>query len=548
MSHVSIANTTPANTADAYAQNTRAGVMAYAAGTNYNGGVSPTITSTLDGYISEGSFIPYQNQSGGWRLRGNIVSRSVGVINNNIGVGSGGVNISVYQVKQQTDGKILIGGAFNSWAGTSGRNKLVRLNADGSIDSTFQTNIGTAAGTTAGQTVQTILIQSSGKIVVVGSFTTWNGASRPRGIIRLNADGTEDTTFNTNVAAAITAFAGNKRAVLASGDKIILHDNNSGPSINIGGTFYSFIKLNSDGTIDSSFFKGTCVSGFSAAITSLSVDSSDNIYVGGDLTGVITAAGTFSVNTSGDPYVGIAKLTPTNSAGDTTFRTNWSASFTVAALDYNNSPEIGQSFVDSATSRLFFSAQSAGGYFVINLNGAQIQAYSSVNMNLDGSTIKQSDGKYVLFGNFTSFNGSSRNRIARLNSDLTIDTTFTTNTGTAANQVIYDVADVKYQSGLLLGGFFTSFNGTSKTGVIKLLTTGVTQSIASSTTNSDAITGVTFSTAGNQAVTTTVGAAQTFFSETVANTSNITTTSGSSLTALGSSFDVALASKPTWAY
>ena len=83
---------------------------------------------------------------------------------------------------------IYIGGEFTTYQGTT-RNCIARLNTDGSYDSTF--NIGTGFDSA----VQSVAIQQDGKIVVGGWFTTYQGTVRNR-IARLNADGSYDSTFN----------------------------------------------------------------------------------------------------------------------------------------------------------------------------------------------------------------------------------------------------------------------------------------------------------------------------------------------------------------
>jgi hypothetical protein len=72
--------------------------------------------------------------------------------------------------------------------------QILRLNADGSIDSSFSST----ARTTDGSLVRAITIQPDGKILVGGLFTAFNGSPR-RGIVRLLSDGTVDPNF-----AAIT--------------------------------------------------------------------------------------------------------------------------------------------------------------------------------------------------------------------------------------------------------------------------------------------------------------------------------------------------------
>jgi hypothetical protein len=95
-------------------------------------------------------------------------------------VGTGFDNI-VSTIEIQTDGKILVGGSFTTYNETSST-RIARLNADGTLDSGF------SVGTGFNSTVNTIAIQTGGKILVGGGFTTYNGISSSR-IARLGNDG-----------------------------------------------------------------------------------------------------------------------------------------------------------------------------------------------------------------------------------------------------------------------------------------------------------------------------------------------------------------------
>jgi hypothetical protein len=74
----------------------------------------------------------------------------------------------------QTDGKILVGGNFTLYNGVT-RNRIVRLNSDGTIDNAF--NIGTGF---TGDTLTTMILQPDGKILVGGNFTSYNSTTRNR--------------------------------------------------------------------------------------------------------------------------------------------------------------------------------------------------------------------------------------------------------------------------------------------------------------------------------------------------------------------------------
>jgi uncharacterized delta-60 repeat protein len=93
----------------------------------------------------------------------------------------------------QSDGKILIGGDFTFYDGT-GRNRIARLDAGGSLDASFN------PGTGASDYLNSIAAQSNGRILIGGHFTSYNGTGRNR-IARLNANGTLDTSLNPGTGA-----------------------------------------------------------------------------------------------------------------------------------------------------------------------------------------------------------------------------------------------------------------------------------------------------------------------------------------------------------
>lgn len=83
--------------------------------------------------------------------------------------------------------------------------------------------------------------------------------------------------------------------------------------------------------------------------------------------------------------------------------------------------------------------------------------------------VRQPDGKYIVAGNFTTMNGISRNRVARLHTDGTLDTSF--NPGTGANGIV-SAALLQPDGKIILGGEFTSFNGTAREYLVRLNSDG----------------------------------------------------------------------------
>ncbi|WP_033316646.1 delta-60 repeat domain-containing protein, partial [Pontibacter roseus] len=97
-----------------------------------------------------------------------------------------GFNRELYSLALQPDGKVLVGGNFFSFNGTP-RNFIARLNADGTLDASFNPGSGFT------DYVVSLAFQPDGKVLVGGSFTSFNGTPRSR-IARLNADGTLDAS------------------------------------------------------------------------------------------------------------------------------------------------------------------------------------------------------------------------------------------------------------------------------------------------------------------------------------------------------------------
>src|SRR5207237_286301 len=134
------------------------------------------------------------------------------------------------------DGKIIIGGNFASYNGTS-RDSIPRLNSDGSLDTSFD-----AGGANLGGGLLTIALQPDGKVI--------GGGSNTGGIARLNSDGSRDTSFDPGTGTDSTVFT----TALQSDGKIII----GGKFLNYGLTSRSHIaRLNSNGSVDTSFDPGT---------------------------------------------------------------------------------------------------------------------------------------------------------------------------------------------------------------------------------------------------------------------------------------------------
>jgi uncharacterized delta-60 repeat protein len=132
--------------------------------------------------------------------------------------------------------RILMGGYFTAVNGVS-RPGIARLFENGELDFSFNP---TGFAGTASPNVRSILLQSSGRIVLAGRFTVGGGTTR-YAMVRLLDNGTLDGSFNLVTLANAGLSAGMARLALALPDGRILA---------VGGTVARFTA---DGALDSSF-------------------------------------------------------------------------------------------------------------------------------------------------------------------------------------------------------------------------------------------------------------------------------------------------------
>ncbi|KIA95188.1 hypothetical protein OC25_07670 [Pedobacter kyungheensis] len=159
-----------------------------------------------------------------------------------------GANGIINDAIQLPDGKLILAGTFTSFNGIS-RNRLVRINLDGSVDATF--NIGTGADD---EITSITYNATTKKILVAGPFKTFNGQPRT-GVAMLETDGSLTAGFTfPSLSGGIVNYAGQ----LNNGKIIVAGSFNKYRDILRQG----FMVLNTDGTLASGYnntgvFQGT---------------------------------------------------------------------------------------------------------------------------------------------------------------------------------------------------------------------------------------------------------------------------------------------------
>ncbi len=464
-----------------------------ATGSGLNSGIRSLAIQGDGKVVVGGYFISYNGTSRGRIARLN----SDGSLDSTFAPGSG-FNDLVYSVSIQTDGKVLVGGDFTSFNGTA-TPRLARLNSDGSLDSTF-----TQTGSGLSSRVASIFIQSSGKILV-GGPPSYNGTVKPR-VALLNLDGSIDNSFAPSATGVgldntVNALAIQSDRKVVAGGNFTSHSGvlvprvarfktdgsldstftqmGTGPSdyvvtvalqgdgkVLLGGAFTTYsgtslpsiARLNSDGSLDTSFAQ--VGAGLSSHVLSMAVQSDGKLLVGGLFT---------AYNGTSRPYV--ARLN-SNGSLDPTFAqsgTGLGGAFPVVrTLGIQNDGKVllGGGFTDyDGTSRPCIAR--------LNSDGTLDTTFAPTGSGLNGfvfSLAIQSDGKVLVGGSFNSYNGTPTPYVVRLNSDGSLDTTFAP-TGSGLDSAVHKLA-IQNDGKVLVGGYFTSYNGTSKTSIARLNSDG----------------------------------------------------------------------------
>lgn len=274
----------------------------------------------------------------------------------------------------QTDGSILLGGDFESFAERI-VDRIARLNPDGTLDAAFY------AG--ADGPVYSLVLQPDGKILVAGDFATL--CEQPRANIgRLNPDGTLDFSFDAKANGRIQAMA------LQTDGKILVGGNFSV----LGEQPRAFIgRLNADGTVDPVFHPDA-----GDKVNCIALQADGKILLGGEF-----------ITLSGESRDRVARLFPDGTL-DETFRPEANGSVS--------------SLMSQADGKILL-----GGHFYL-LNGKQRHRIG--RLNPDGSLdvgfdamaeswyaclALQADGKMLVGGqDLFRLSGKLRFGVGRLNS------------------------------------------------------------------------------------------------------------------------------------
>lgn len=379
-------------------------------------------------------------------ILGNIARLNADGTNDSTFLKGTGFNGEVRSIVVQSDGQILVGGAFTSYNSTP-CNRLVRLSSNGAVDGAFVT----AMGAGADAAVAAIAIETTGKILVGGDFTTFASGTM-EGLVRLTALGARDTanaltlpfepSWNTSVNALIAQDDGKIMAVGSFYHNPVATGFHSG-----------IARLNANGSRDTSFDPDAGLHG----LATNDLRTAQTIIRQPD--GKYLVAGSFSKYDE-NPAPNIARV---NSNG------TFDGSFVPPAFDN----------LIAALSLQPSGAIAVGGWFTSPVSGLErLLANGTVDANFQQGTgpngsiyalAQDSDSALWVGGNFYSYNGVSNWPVVKVAGGVSAYDAWVSRNFTAA-QITAGIADPTADSDndgvtnlaeMALGSSPTAFNTTN---------------------------------------------------------------------------------------
>ncbi|NOT74308.1 MAG: hypothetical protein HOP08_05215 [Cyclobacteriaceae bacterium] len=324
----------------------------------------------------------------------------------------------INMIELQSTGKMIVGLFENTINGVQYTDGIYRFNSDGTIDNSFTPSpIGYLSK-------QTLLIQPDDKIL----------SAQELGVARYLADGTQDPGF---ISPAITGGLYVNALGLQPDGKIVvgLYDSFEGE--------YSLIRLQSNGLKDNSFTDPDA--SFGVEVIKIQPD------------GKIIVAGHFGIDRLNSDGTNDPSFDPGTNVDDPIFD---------MALQPDGKIIIVGQFTE-------YNGVPAGGIARLNANGSLDSSFDLTN-GLDYSTDIQtysvqllSNGKIIIAGNFSHYNTYSRSGLARLNSDGTLDCSFTTGINISQYE-IYDMA-IQADQKILIVGNFSHYDGVVRNDFARVL-------------------------------------------------------------------------------
>lgn len=420
-----------------------------------------------------------------------------GSIDNTLHKANKGFDERLSALAIQPDNKIIIGGNFTTFNEDT-VNRIVRFQENGDIDKTFQSGKG------FDNWVSQIQVLNTKKILVLGWFGHYNDQPVKK-LIRLNEDGIIDTTFH----ASDSTFTLNVNRFLILPDQKILVARMKEATIDI-------IRLYPDGSLDTSY-RATLVNFktlFYPTVMCMALQADGKLLIGGhgfisqssdlhflrrvNADGTADTTFTFpfsegnsgsirSINIQPDGKIIIAghkfhyeplsfshaqlimRLHPNGAIDDTFIHANpfYGSTYSGSSFIVNRTILFPDGKILAAGLFTEINAFTAHNIALLNTDGTldiSFNKTTGVNGTIRTSAI-QTDQKIVIAGLFSAVQNNSRNHIARLLPNGSIDNSFDPGKGT--NGFVYAVA-IQQDGKIIIGGEFTLFNNQTVQNIVRI--------------------------------------------------------------------------------
>lgn len=284
----------------------------------------------------------------------------------------------------------------------------------------------------------------TGKLIVVGDFSDYRGTAVNR-IVRLNTDGTLDGSFNTLPGT----FSAIVNSVKIDGmNRIVI-----GGDFNVM-NYRRVARMDIDGNLDATFVQNTALTGTNG-IRAIAIDPSDNSIV---------AVGGFTT-----PENRVIRFSNTGAVdatfgGNVTMGLDGSLPAEAVVIDNMSRIIIGGAFTN-------YNGTARGRLVRLNANGTLDNTFLNALAGANGpiySILIDASNRILIGGDFTNFNGTGRNRIARLTTTGALEAVGTFNPGTGANNVINSMAIEPTTNRIVLGGGFSTYNGQGRNNIARI--------------------------------------------------------------------------------
>ncbi|HAV64983.1 MAG TPA: hypothetical protein DCY13_21750, partial [Verrucomicrobiales bacterium] len=312
----------------------------------------------------------------------------------------------VFAIAVQPDGRVLIGGEFNVVQGTN-RNYIARLDGAGGLDASFQ------PGAQVDARVNALLPQADGTLLIGGAFNTVQEIARS-GLARLDDSGTLDAAFIPSLApfSTVSSMARQPDGKLLLVGLLRVQNGPASP--------LSIARLNCDGGWDGTFQPdltpfiqfGDCLPNHgclqSVAATSVLPQPDGKVLVGGHAYTLV-----YGEEWSYDVVRPFLARFNSNGSRDGSFTSGTNNSESRLVLQPDGK----------------ILAGGTDGISRLNADGTLDASFNAGSVLGIRAIVLQADGKVVIGGGFSTVQGTSRNRIARLRANGILDDGFSSETG-----------------------------------------------------------------------------------------------------------------------